>query len=96
MAADALTSPGLRADYINMLVEEGRKAFRERLKLILTNFMQTGYLPYQQPLTGKERKEWLLSPAAGEEAMALMAELEAADKARGLELWNEIQEARNG
>ncbi len=94
--ANELTSPGLRADYINTLVEEGRKAFRERLRLLLVNFMQTGYLPYTEPLKGKERQQWLLSPAAGEEAMALMNEMEAADRQRGLELWAEIQEARNG
>lgn len=95
MAVEPL-SPQLGAKWQNEVAEHAVKVFEERLRTILTNYMQDGYLPLTFPVTGKEREAFLLSPEAVQQAEKMMLDQDATAREQGLALWEEIQEARNG
>ena len=91
---DELLNREMSGEHINELVKHGITVFEETLRRNLTNFLQDGYLPFTKPLTGRERKAFLLSPEAMEQAAQMMQSDETAVRGQGAELMEEIVEAR--
>ena len=91
---DELLNRGMSAKHINKLVKHGLEVFENTLRRNLENFLQDGYLPFTKPLTGQERRAFLLSPEAMEQAAQMMQSDETAVRGQGAELMEEIVEAR--
>jgi len=91
---DELLNREMSAKHINALVKHGLEVFEETLRRNLENFMQDGFLPFTEPLRGEERKAFLLSPAAPQQAVEMMSSQETAARGQGVELMEEILEAR--
>lgn len=91
---DELLNRQMSAKNINGLVKHGITIFEETLRRNLKNFLQDGYLPFTQPLRGEERSAFLLSPAAPQQAVQMMSSQETAVRGQGVELMEEIVEAR--
>jgi hypothetical protein len=92
--ADELLNRQMSAEHINALVKHGLTVFEETLRRNLKNFLQDGYLPFTKPLRGEERRAFLLSPAAPQQAVQMMSSQETAVRGQGVELMEEIVEAR--
>jgi hypothetical protein len=92
--ADELLNRQMSAEHINALVKHGLTVFEETLRRNLKNFLQDGYLPFTKPLRGEERRTFLLSPAAPQQAVDMMSSQETAVRGQGVELMEEIVEAR--
>ncbi|KKM78034.1 hypothetical protein LCGC14_1364030 [marine sediment metagenome] len=94
--ADEQRSAIATADHLNELLEHGVRVFEETFERNIKNFLQSGYLPFTQPLTGKERQAFLQSPEAMQQAAEMMQSQEVQARGQGTELMAEIMEARNG
>ncbi len=94
--ADELLNRQMSAKHINELVKHGLKIFEETLTRNLQNFMQDGFLPFTDPLVGEKRKAFLLTPEAGQQAVEMMGSDEVAVRGQGVELVQEIMDARQG
>ena len=93
---DELLNREMSAKHINALVKHGLEVFEETLRRNLENFMQDGFLPFTEKLTGEDRRTFLLSPQAGQQAIEMMSSQETAARGQGVELVQEILEARQG
>ena len=91
---DELLNRGMSGEHINELVKHGITVFEETLRRNLTNFLQDGYLPFTEPLTGEKRKAFLLGPEAPQQAVEMMGSQEVAVRGQGVELMEEIVEMR--
>ena len=91
---DELLNKGMSAKRINELLKHGLEVFENTLRRNLQNFVQDGYLPFTEPLTGEKRREFLLSPEASQQAVQMMGSQEVAVRGQGVELLEEIVEMR--
>lgn len=94
--ADELHSPSMSAVHINDLVKHAVDVYRDTFDLYLSNFMQSGYLPYTQPPKSQEQQDYLLSQQASQQALQMIGSPDAAEREQGVQLLRDIQEARNG
>ena len=96
--ADELRTTLLGAKHLNDLVAFGLQRYKESFTRNIKNAMQSGYLPFTQPLKGQERQDFLLSQQASQQALQMMLnpESDAAEREQGVQLLRDIQEARNG
>ena len=96
--ADDLRTTLLGAKHLNDLVAFGLQRYKESFTRNIKNAMQSGYLPFTQPLKGQERRDYLLSQEASQQALQMMLnpESDAAEREQGVQLLRDIQEARNG
>ncbi len=92
--SDELLNRQMSAKGINELVKHGITIFEETLSRNFENLLQDGHLPFTEPLKGAERRAFLLSPAAMEQAVQMMASQEVAVRGQGIELMEEIVETR--
>ena len=93
---DELLNKGMSAKHINELLKHGLEVFENTLRRNLENFLQDGYLPFTEPLTGEKRKAFLLGPEAPQQAVEMMGSQEVAVRGQGVELMEEIVEMRQG
>ncbi len=94
--ADDLRSTLIGAPHLNEMVVFGVRRFTETYRRNIRNANQSGYLPFTQPPKSKEQRDYLLSQQASQQALQMMLnpESDAAERAQGVELLRDIQEAR--
>ena len=95
MAVEQLT-PQMGAKWQNELLEHGVKVFEDTVRMGLRNAMQDGYLMLTTPLKPKDEAAYLVSPKAQQQSVTMLQDMDADVRAKGMALWNRIQEALNG